>query len=422
MVTINSSGYYSPTGTSSTTTGQGVNFKTQQANGPYGDFINNLALPQSSNVLPSSVLSDLVPQQTPNYVPQGGFQVPNLGKTQVTPVQAPKIPALADILAQTQQATNSMAPVQNFSNEIASLGQNQVQAFLNSLNPTFNMQNEQLRERTAQRGLIGAGAEEELFRRLAGEQTQQASQGVAEIMNQNQALQISELQRSQQIEETRFQNSLKLATDLGISQAEMESQFGLQLQQLAVNTDIADKNREMSAILDTQANNLQAQGLGLQAEEVRLKSVGLKIDAISRDIDAKVANSEIILKARGLWNEEMAQDLDEARTALDFQLKLASVPGLKDEERAEILRTAQAVFGEYADVLDIDSGSLQQAEANIKSEQNKKWTQNDLIQAQKLAQQSGLPVPYNVNDLDYFYTQYRNTKTPAPKNTGRSPN
>jgi hypothetical protein len=274
------------------------------------------------------------------FIPEGGFQAPQFGPLQVPGVQAPSLPSLADILGQATGAAQQLPQIADLTGQIEQLGSQRQQAFLQGLQPTFGQQREQLGERVAQKGLIGAGAEEELQRRLSGAQTQQASQGLAEIQSQTLSQLVQEQQQRREIETTRLNTLTSLATELGTTQADIQSRFGLQAQQIASSLSIADRDFQQSAFFEAQANNLKAQGLELQADQLSLDAENSRQSALLNKFNAEISKAEVILSEQELITDQEKLELDEDRATLDSLIKLAATPKISKENRRAIINNA----------------------------------------------------------------------------------
>ena len=274
------------------------------------------------------------------FIPEGGFQAPQFGQLQLPGAQAPTLPSLSDILGQATGAAQQLPQIADLTGQIEQLGAQRQQAFLEGLQPTFGQQREQLGERVAQRGLVGAGAEEELQRRLSGVQTQQTSQGLAEIQSQTLSQLVQEQQQRREIETTRLNTLTSLATELGTTQADIQSRFGLQAQEIAANLSIAERDFQQSAFFEAQANNLKAQGLDLQADQLALDAENAKQMALLNKFNAEISKAEVILSEQELITEQDRLELDEDRATLDALIKLAATPGISKDDRRSIINNA----------------------------------------------------------------------------------
>ena len=122
-------------------------------------FLEQLSVPEAPQLPPSPFPT---PQGMPSFLPQSGFQAP-----EVAPVQLPNFDALR----------SGEGPVPTLIPQIEQLGQQRQQAFLSGLEDVFAQQREAERERLTGRGLLGAGVENEVLRRLSEEQAGVAARG-----------------------------------------------------------------------------------------------------------------------------------------------------------------------------------------------------------------------------------------------------
>lgn len=210
-------------------------------------------------------------------LPQGTYN------TLTTPTQVQQLGQLGPMQQLGQLSWNNPLVQQIQQQQQGIIGQEQ-QAMTQQMQRAWEPQYEQERERVAQRGLIGAGVENELLRRLQAEQSGSLADALAQISIEGQ----------------------KRAAEMGLQGLGMASERdianqGAQMQYMGMQSE-----REIQNV----ANLLQAQGMDKDSA-IALAQMTMESEYKKADIDAKLY--EIEQNAR-LQDEQLGIDWKNAET------------------------------------------------------------------------------------------------------------